>query len=63
MNVSGGTFDGKFQIAVGATLNITGGTFKNTGLTLEKFQEYVAEGSVVTESEVDGVTVFTVTKA
>lgn len=37
----------------GATLTIKGGTFKNTGLTLDEFKKYVADGYKVTE--VDGV--------
>lgn len=50
IHVSGGTLDGKFSIAAQAALNIEGGTFSNTGLTLEQFKAYVAEGHEVTES-------------
>lgn len=58
INVYGGSFTGAISIADGATLNIEAGTFSNTGLTADKFQTYVAEGSTVVET--NGV--FTVTK-
>ena len=31
-------------------MNVEAGTFANTGLTLEQFQKYVAEGSSVSEN-------------
>lgn len=58
INVYGGRFDGKIEIASGARLNILEGTFTNTGLTLDQFETYVAEGSAVTEA--DGI--FTVAR-
>ena len=51
INVYGGSFDGKIEIASGAKLNILEGTFTNTGLTLDQFKVYVAEGSAVTEAD------------
>lgn len=58
VNVYGGTFDGKINVgAKNASLNITSGTFKNTGMTLEQFSKYVVDGSTVTE--VDGAYVVT----
>ena len=54
-----GTIDGKIDVYCygtakldakpGATLVIKGGTFKNTGLTLDEFKAYVADGYAVTE--------------
>ena len=58
INVYGGSFDGAIAINVNCTLNIEAGTFANTGLTLEQFSAYVAEGSTVTEA--DGI--YTVTR-
>ena len=49
IEVFGGTFDGLIQIASGATLTISGGSFANTGLTLEQFKAYVAPDCTVTE--------------
>ena len=49
IEIFGGTFDGLIQIASGATLTISGGSFANTGLTLEQFKAYVAPGCTVTE--------------
>ncbi len=59
-NIYGGNFDGKIVVngTSANTVNIEAGTFSNTGLTLEQFKAYVAEGSTVTEA--NGV--FTVTK-
>lgn len=48
--VNGGTFDGTFSVTLGATLTINAGVFSNTGLTLEQFKAYVAEGKTVTEN-------------
>ena len=53
INIYGGDFIGKIDINAKATLNIEAGTFTNTGLTLEQFSAYVAEGHSVTEK--DGV--------
>ena len=50
INVYGGSFDGKIVIADGAEMNIEAGTFTNTGLTLEQFKAFVAEGSTVMEN-------------
>ena len=58
INVYGGDFTGKISIASGAVLNIESGTFSESGLTLEQFKAFVADGSTVTEN--NGV--FTVTK-
>ncbi len=55
INVYGGSFDGAIDINKNCTLNIEAGTFANTGLTLEQFRAYVAEGyKVVTEERADG---------
>ena len=58
-----GTVDGKIEVYCqrgdqtvkpvtdgGATLTIKGGTFMNTGLTLEEFRAFVPAGYVVTET-------------
>lgn len=47
--VNGGTFDGILSIS-GGTLTINAGTFKNTGLTFEAFEAYVAAGKTATEN-------------
>lgn len=50
VNVYGGSFDGAIHVgSPNADLNIEAGTFANTGLTLEQFEAYVAEGSSVAE--------------
>ena len=61
VNISGGTFDGEIQIAdkEGIHVQITGGTFTNTGLTEEEFSAYVPESALLTEGT-DGT--FTVEK-
>lgn len=61
VNISDGTFDGKLEIAdkEGVHVQITGGTFTNTGLTKEQFSAYVPESALLTEGA-DGV--FTVAK-
>lgn len=61
VNISGGTFDGKIEIAdkEGVHVQITGGTFTNTGLTKEQFSAYVPESALLTEGA-DGV--FTIAK-
>lgn len=59
INVYGGSFDGKIEITDKCEMRIEAGSFKNTGLTLEQFRQYVAEDSVVSEN--DGV--YTVTKS
>lgn len=52
VNVYGGDFDGKISVgSSNAFLNIEAGTFKNTGMTLEQFSAYVAEGSTVSEAD------------
>ncbi len=48
--VDGGDFDGKLEITNGATLEIKGGTFRNTGLELDAFKAYVVSGKTVTEN-------------
>ncbi len=53
INIYGGSFDGKIDVSDKVELNIEAGTFKNTGLTLEQFKSYVADGHSV--SEADGV--------
>ena len=58
INIYGGSFDGKIEITDKCEVLIEAGSFKNTGLTLEQFRQYVADGSIV--SEHDGV--YTVTK-
>ena len=58
VNVYGGSFDGAIHVGTSnADLNIEAGTFANTGLTLEQFKAYVAEGSTV--AEVNGTYVVT----
>lgn len=58
VNVYGGSFDGAIHVGTpNADLNIEAGTFANTGLTLEQFEAYVAEGSSV--AEVNGTYVVT----
>ena len=47
--VNNGTFDGKFDVGNGGSIVINAGTFSNTGLTLEEFSAYVADGKTVTE--------------
>lgn len=42
-----GTVDGKIEMT-GGNLIVKGGTFKNTGMELEKFKSYVADGYTVT---------------
>ena len=54
--IKAGTFNGIIEMT-GGNLIIMGGTFKNTGMDFETFQEYVADGYVVTE----GNGVYTVT--
>ena len=51
VNISGGHFTGKFEIAdkEGVHVQITGGTFADTGLTEEQFSAYVPENVLVTE--------------
>ncbi len=51
INIYDGSFDGKINVAEKCELNIEGGTFQNTGLTLEQFKAYVAEGHTVTEAD------------
>ena len=48
--VNGGTFEGALSVTLNATLVINGGTFKNTGLELNTFKTYLAEGKTVTEN-------------
>ena len=50
INVYGGSFQGSISIASGATLSIKGGTFSDTGLSLDQFTMFVAEGHAVSES-------------
>ena len=50
INIYGGSFDGKIAVNDKCTMNVEAGTFANTGLTLEQFQKYVAEGSSVSEN-------------
>ncbi len=57
-NIYGGSFDGKLEINSKIAVNIYEGTFANTGMTLEQFEAYVADGSTVSEN--NGV--FTVTQ-
>ena len=45
--VNGGSFDGAISVTGGATLEINGGTFTNTGLTKDAFLAYVADGATV----------------
>ena len=47
--INGGTFDGGIYIINDASLEIMGGTFTNTGLTLEQFKAYVPSGYKVSE--------------
>ena len=56
VNISGGTFDGELEIAdkEGVHVQITGGTFTNTGLTEKEFSAYVPESALLTEGA-DGV--------
>ena len=51
INIYGGDFTGKIDIADKEEVHveITGGTFADTGLTKEAFSAYTAEGTVVTE--------------
>ena len=49
INIYDGSFDGKINVNDKCTLSISGGTFQNTGLTLEQFEAYVAAGHTVTE--------------
>ena len=51
INIYGGDFTGKIDIADKEEVHveITGGTFPDTGLTKEAFSAYTAEGTVVTE--------------
>ena len=48
INIKSGTYDCQLNTSTGCTISITGGTFKNTGLTLDKFKTYVADGYAVT---------------
>ena len=48
--VNGGTFEGALSVTNNGTLVINGGTFKNTGLELNTFKTYLAEGKTVTEN-------------
>lgn len=57
-NVYGGTFDGPIAISGTGALVISGGSFSNTGLTLEAFEAFVAPGYTVAEN----AGVFTVTE-
>ena len=50
INIYDGSFDGKINVSDKCTLSISGGTFQNTGLTLEQFKAYVADGHTVTEA-------------
>ncbi len=50
--INGGSFDGKIRIAGSSILVINGGTFKNTGLELNAFSNFVADGyKVVTNAD------------
>ena len=53
INIYGGDFTGKIDIADKEEVHveITGGTFADTGLTKEAFSAYTAEGTVVTEGQ------------
>ena len=53
ITVNGGDFTGPISIASNANMIISSGTFSNTGLTLDQFHSYVAQGHSVTET--DGV--------
>lgn len=58
INVSSGTFTGAISIASGADLNISGGTFNNTGITdINTFSAYVADGYEATSTGDDDYTV------
>ena len=47
MYISGGKFDGLINVVAGCKLEISGGTFTNTGLTLDEFKTYVKSGHTV----------------
>lgn len=50
ITINSGEFDGKFEVTNSSNIVINGGTFSNTGLTLEAFKAYVAAGKTVTEN-------------
>ena len=45
--ISGGKFEGLINVVDGSKLEISGGTFTNTGLTLDEFKTYVKSGHTV----------------
>lgn len=49
-----GTISGIISVDSGGTLEIRGGTFKNTGLTINEFKKYVPSGYTVTTNNSDG---------
>ena len=53
INIYGGSFSGGITIGNASELNITGGTFENTGLSIEEFEAFVPDG--YSASEADGV--------
>ena len=49
MYISGGKFNGKINMYEGCKLEISGGEFVNTGLSIEEFEQYVRPGNYVVE--------------
>lgn len=49
MYISGGKFEGLINVVAGCKLEISGGTFTNTGLTIDQFKAFVKSGHTVQE--------------